>query len=324
MMASQVVALAAIFFGSNESAMAATCSYAETGGPLGTASSFDIRSTAQTGTGTFTATCGSGGISLLSTDSALKATLTSDNIFLLRNIDDSTKTIAYQARGSNGETYTSGFLVIDLLGLNILTALPNRKASVVLQLATVATMANNVPKGTYRDTLRLTWDYKLCDGLGLLFACVGTVYTGVAIRTITVELQVTNDCVINPGAINFGSAALPVGFGEAASQMTLVCTSGMEYTVGLSAGSNPNAGRRQMASGTNRLAYDIFFGSSSTPWGTNAGSRVPSSQATSGPAAGIANGVTGHVFPYRARIYTDQPAPPPGTYKDSVTVDVQF
>ncbi|GKT01864.1 spore coat U domain-containing protein [Acidovorax sp. SUPP3434] len=314
-----LLALAAL--GAGAPAFAAVCSYAETGASLGTASSFAVRDGSLTTPGSFSITCGSGLLSLLSTDSVLRATLTSDNGFLLRNISDSTKAIGYQAGNGSGLIYSSGLLVINATGANILTLLPNRKATVPVQ---IATLNANVPAGTYRDTLRLAWTYNLCDGAGLLATCLGTVYAGTATRTVTVELQVNNDCLITPGAINFGSAALPTGFGEAASQVAMVCTTGMVYTVGLGPGSNPSGGRRQMANGSNRLAYDIFFGAGTTPWGTTVGSRVSSSQATSGPAGGIANGTGSHVFPYRARVYPDQAAPVEGTYLDNVVVDVQF
>lgn len=313
------VCLAAL--GAGAPAAAAVCSYAETGASLGTVSSFAVRDGSVSTSGSFSITCGSGLLSVLSTDSLLRATLTSDNGFLLRNIADTTKTVGYQAGNGGGLTYSSGLLVINGSGANILTLLPNRKATVPLQ---IATLGANVPAGTYRDTLRVAWVYNLCDGLGLISTCLGTVYAGSATRTVTVELQVTNDCLITPGAINFGTAALPTGFGEAASQVALVCTTGMTYTVGLGPGSNPSGGRRQMANGANRLAYDIFFGSGTTPWGTAVGSRVASSQATAGPAGGIANGTGSHLFPYRARVYPDQPAPVPGIYLDNVVVDVQF
>lgn len=302
---------------------AALCSTAQTGASFGTASSFSVRPGGLVALGSFTATCGTGlMVSVLSTDT-FKATLNSDNGFVLRNTADSTKTVSYVAGNGSGTTYTQGGQVINAVGLSLLTLLVGRKATVPLRLTTLAA---NVPSGTYRDALRLTWAYNFCDFVGALNACLGTTYSGTETVTVNVELQVYNDCAITPGSISFGSAALLLNFTEAASQMALICTTGMTYSVGLSPGDNAAAGRRQMRdAGTGALlAYDIYFGGSSAPWGTVDGTRVMSTQAVSGPAAGKGDGTTAHIFPYRARVYTDQPTPGAGTYKDKVVINVQF
>ena len=72
---------------------------------------------------------------------------------------------------------------------------------------------------------------------------------------------------------------------------------------------------RQMASGANRLQYDIYGSGGGTVW-KQATNRVNS--------PGAADGQSTQPFPYTARIYTDQPTPPIGTYTDSVIVDVRY
>lgn len=304
-------------------AQAATCAMAETGASFGSVSSFSVRLGGLSTLGSFSATCGSGALlSVLSSD-RFKATLTSDNGLLLRNAADPAKTIAYVVDNGSAPPHTLPYVAINASGLSLLTVLLARKATVPVRLTT---QPANVPAGTYRDMLRLTWEYSFCDLVSVLTGCIGTVYAGTETRTVPVELQVYNDCAITPGSINFGSAALPIHFAEAASQMSLICTTGMTYSVGLGPGDNAVAGRRQMRieNTGNFLAYDIFFAGNTTPWGTAEGTRVMSSQAVSGPAAGMADGTTAHVFPYRARVYPDQTPPPAGTYKDKVVINVQF
>lgn len=304
-------------------AHAATCTMAEAGASFGSVSSFTVRPGGLVALGNFTATCGTGLMLAVLSNDTFKATLNSDNGFMLRHATDNTKTVSYVASNGSGTTYTQGGLVINAVGLNLLTLLPGRKATVPL---TLTTLAANVPSGTYRDTLRLTWTYNFCDAVAVLGGCIGTVFSGTETRTVPVELQVYNDCAITPGSINFGAAALPIDFAEATSQMSLICTTGMTYTVGLGPGDNAVAGRRQMRieNTSNLLAYDIYFAGNTTPWGTAEGTRVMSSQAVSGPSAGMADGTTAHVFPYRARVYPDQTPPPAGAYKDKVIINVQF
>lgn len=316
-------ALAAWGFGAPP-ARAAVCTPTETGASFGTASSFAVRPGGLVALGNFSTTCGSGlMVGVLSGDT-FKATLNSDNGFVLRNTVDASRTVAYVAGNGSGTTYTQGGLVINAVGLNLLSVLVGRKATVPLRLAT---QAANVPAGTYRDTLRLTWNYNFCDAVSALNACLGTVYAGTDVRTVPVELQVYNDCQITPGSIQFGPAALPANFSVATSQMALVCTADMTFSIGLSAGSNPGPlGRRQMRDAVSGglLAYDIYFDNTTTPWGSDPGTRVQSSQAVSGPTGGKADGTAAHVFPYRAKVYPDQTPPPAGDYKDTVIINVQF
>jgi spore coat protein U-like protein len=126
---------------------------------------------------------------------------------------------------------------------------------------------------------------------------------------------VTNDCSITAPDIQFGSAPLLAGFAARSQNIGLLCTKGLVYTVGLSPGANASGGRRRMASGANRLQYDIFK-PDATVWGATGAARAA--------GAGIADGLATQLMPYTARIYTDQPQPAAGTYTDSVVVDVGF
>lgn len=187
-------------------------------------------------------------------------------------------------------------------------------ASLPLYLQTVT--GSNVAAGTYVDTIVIAWQWELCRGVIILGNCVGGVDTGATQVTIPVTLTVTNDCTIVAPDVSFGTASTVSGFSAVSGALSLTCTKGMVYTVGLSPGNQAAAnGRRQMANGSSLLQYDLYAAGTGLIWG----------QATNRVAGnGAADGVSAKQFPYVARIYTDQPTPPPGTYTDSVIVDVRY
>ena len=77
-----------------------------------------------------------------------------------------------------------------------------------------------------------------------------------------------------------------------------------------------------MISGTNLLAYDIFVSAGTTRWGSVGAARRASGTADVNPGNGLGTG--SQIFNYNAKIYTDQPTPPGGTYLDNVILDVGF
>ncbi|MCA8089370.1 spore coat U domain-containing protein [Burkholderia anthina] len=187
-------------------------------------------------------------------------------------------------------------------------------SSAPLPLYLRTTIGSNVAAGTYTDMLTINWSWHVCSGIGVI-VCLGW-SNGSTIVTVPVTLTVSNDCMINAPNVSFGAAPTVASFAPVNGSLSLTCTKGMVYTVGLSPGNNAAAnGRRQMASGANRLQYDLYSAGGSTVWG-QATNRVSS--------PGAADGQSVQAFPYVARIYTDQPTPPVGTYTDSVIVDVRY
>jgi spore coat protein U-like protein len=100
-----------------------------------------------------------------------------------------------------------------------------------------------------------------------------------------------NDCVITAPPVNFGSAPLVSGFPAISQSISLLCSKNLSYTVGMGSGNAPQGGRRNMSSGSNRLAYDIFK-ADNTVWGDGTTARA------SGPAA--SDGVSVQTLPYTA------------------------
>lgn len=196
--------------------------------------------------------------------------------------------------------------------------------------------AANVSAGTYTATVGLRWHYATCGSLSALNICVGpwSVSPGVSapcflglctlntnslpgggsIVTLTISLTVTPDCRFTTPDIDFGSAPFADAFPPVNGQIGVNCTKGETYSVGLGPGAYHNGVRRQMASGANRLQYDVF----------RPGNLVWNHTDSRFPQAVAAPGNADQLFPFEARIHAGQPTPPVGTYNDSLILDVAF
>lgn len=279
---------------------------------FGTVTSFVVKSTQQRTSSTDAGISCNGGTLVLLTTNTIDGLITSANNGKLVN-GATGDGIAYTLYADSsfstqldpGTTYNWASSPILSISIGGMTPIP-------LYLQTVT--GSNVAAGIYSDTLTVQWRWNICD-VGLIVLCLGY-STGSGTSTIPVTLVVTNDCTITAPNVNFGSAASVAGFSPVTGSVSLMCTKGMSYTVGLSAGAQPAAnGRRQMASGSQYLQYDIYSGGTGTVWG-DATNRVSS--------AAAADGVSSQHFPFTASIYTDQATPPVGTYTDSVVVDVRY
>ena len=261
-------------------------------------------------------TCTAGGISLLG-EAYFKATITSSNSGMVGPTGD---VIAYTIYASNSiaKPITRGqafdFSSNGLLGATAPSMIP----------LYFTTAANNVAAGVYTETLNVRWDWSYCTGLGVLGICLGYDTGSNKISTLTVSMTVANDCTISAPSISFGSAPVVSAFSTVSQTVSVNCTKGSAYTVGLGDGTHPVSvgGRRQMMSGGNYLAYDIFQSAGTTRWGSVGAARRASTTAEVNPGTGLGSG--SQIFNYNARIYTDQATPPAGNYSDSVVLEVSF
>lgn len=294
---------------------AGACTFSESGGTLPDVSSFAVRTgPGITGSGSLQLTCSSVVLTLLGPAPSVTANITSPTTGLtLKNGSDS---IPYTITSGTGLPYTVGQLLISVNGAAAVGLLTNAGSRVPINIVT-GTSAN-VAAGTYTDTVTVRWSYaNICEGvLAVGGLCLGgTTSAANVMQTLIIRLTVTNDCAINAPPIQFGSKPMLNAFPVVNQNIGLLCTKGLVYTVGLSAGNNAAGGRRQMASGTNRLQYDIYK-PNGTVWGVTDAARAAS--------IGAADGINSQLMPYSASIHTDQPAPAAGTYTDSITVDVGF
>ena len=283
----------------------------------GTISSTLVRTVAQNTSSTSAGlTCTPGGIALFST-AYFKATITSAQSGMLGPTGD---VIAYSiSAGTNGTHPITRGTAFDFASNGLLgTTAPS-----IIPLY-FTTSINNVAAGIYTETLSVRWDWYYCTGLGALGVCLGSDSGVNKVSTLTVTMTVANDCTISAPVITFGNAPVISGFTPVSQTISVACTKGSAYTVGLSDGLHPVSvgGRRQMIFGTNFLAYDIFKSAGTTRWGSVGAARRASSTAEVNPGNGLGTG--SQIFNYNAKIYTDQTTPPAGAYTDSVVLDVGF
>ncbi|MGE8110514.1 MULTISPECIES: Csu type fimbrial protein [Pseudomonas] len=305
------------------SAWALCSSVATTPAAFGTINSTLVRTTIQSASSTNSGLqCTGSLLSLLSASDHFYATITSATSGLVGPTGD---VIAYTLYADNSTSYpiTRGVAfdfarngILDLLGLLNGTT----PKAVPLYMRTV--VGSNVAAGLYQETLTIAWSWNYCSGIGAGSICLGR-DIGSGSQTMTVSLTVSNDCQITTPNISFGSAPVVAGFGTVSQSVSLSCTKGSAYTVGLNDGENVSGGRRRMKSSAgNYLAYDIFKSAGSVRWGSLTTARRASSDADVNPGNGTGTG--SQVFNYNAKVYTDQATPPAASYIDNVILDVQF
>ncbi|WP_176507482.1 MULTISPECIES: Csu type fimbrial protein [Pseudomonas] len=305
------------------SAWALCSSVATTPAAFGTINSTLVRTTIQSASSTNSGLqCTGSLLSLLSASDHFYATITSSTSGLVGPTGD---VIAYTLYADNSTSYpiTRGVAfdfarngILDLLGLL------NGTTPKAVPLYMKTQVGSNVAAGLYQETLTIAWSWNYCSGIGAGSLCLGR-DIGSGTQTMTVNLTVSNDCQITTPSISFGSAPVVAGFGTVSQSVSLSCTKGSAYTVGLNDGENVSGGRRRMKSSAgNYLAYDIFKSAGTVRWGSLTTARRASSDADVNPGNGTGTG--SQLFNYNAKVYTDQATPPAASYIDNVILDVQF
>ncbi|GLO51247.1 hypothetical protein PPUN110474_26470 [Pseudomonas putida] len=289
---------------------------------FGSLNSTQVRGTVQTASSTNSGLqCNGSVINVLSSTDSFKIKITSTTSGLVGPTGDVIPYTLYAdastnypiTRGTPFEFRTTG--ILDLLGL-----LNGTPKNVPIYMRTQG--GSNVSAGLYQETLDVEWSWEYCDGIGVGGLCIGQ-DKGSGTKSLLVSMTVTNDCQITTPSINFASAPVVAGFGTVSQSLSVSCTKGSNYTVGLDDGQNVANGRRRMKSAANNyLAYDIFKSAGAVRWGSIGAARRASADADVNPGTGTGTG--SQVFNYNAKVYTDQATPPAATYTDSVILDVQF
>ncbi len=152
--------------------------------------------------------------------------------------------------------------------------------------------------------------------VGLLLAPAAQAAT--TTTTFPVTATVLKACVVSANPLSFGNydptATSPV---DASTTLSVLCTVGTSFTVGLNAGTGSGATvtTRRMTSGANTLDYALYQETGRTNnWGNTPGTDTP--LATTAPI--LASTLT---------VYGRLPASqnvPVGSYADTITVTVNY
>lgn len=155
-------------------------------------------------------------------------------------------------------------------------------------------------------------------GTAILALAPVSAMAATATDTMAVSATVQSACIVSVSPLAFG-AYNPTAAGntDATTTVSVTCTSGTSYTVGLSAGNGSGAtvANRKMTNGSNTLNYALYRDASRTAiWGNTPGTDTPASAVAGASAAALT------VY---GRISASQNVPA-GTYTDSITVTVNY
>lgn len=240
----------------------------------------------------------------------------------MKRTDDATVTDAIPVKlcGVNGCTsgeVTNGGTGYTWNGTFLLTLLGSKRYTLPIYLRTVT--GQSVSAGPYSGVLNLNLFYNIC-AVGTILTGCSQLQSGNVALNLTVTMTVTNDCTtITAPNIAFGSAPLAKSFPTISQSISVTCTKGYAYTIGINNGNNANGTVRQMANGTNRLSYDIFKGSSTSRWGSTGAERW-----ASGTSSAISTDGTLRTYNYTAQVFPNQTTPPGATYSDVLLIDLAF
>lgn len=150
----------------------------------------------------------------------------------------------------------------------------------------------------------------------LLALSVQYVLGATATTNFTVQMTITDDCTVTTtGALNFGSSAAINANVDGTTTISVQCTNGTGYTIGLNGGSTANnVSARKMTSGSATIDYSLYQDSArSILWGDTVGTNTV---AGTGSGAAVSHTVYGRV--------PAQTTPAAGLYTDTITVTVTY
>ncbi len=145
-----------------------------------------------------------------------------------------------------------------------------------------------------------------------------------ATGTFTVTLVVNKTCVVNTtGASNITLGPVNAG-GTTTTQsgtFTVNCAKTVPFYVGLAPSNANTAGLGVLTSGANTIAYQLYQNSGGTTiWG-NTATSTSAGNGESGTGGGMATGAVSFTAYANATGSTDVA---PGTYTDTVTINVNY
>ncbi|MCP4184438.1 MAG: spore coat U domain-containing protein [Hyphomicrobiales bacterium] len=174
---------------------------------------------------------------------------------------------------------------------------------------------SGTPPGSYSSSF--AGGHTLISYAYYLFGNCNTISQSGGVRVpFNVHANIVSACTVQASNLNFGSVGVLSSNVDATNTISVNCSTGTPYTIGLDGGLSgaTNPALRNMTSGTSSINYGIFQDSShSIPWGNSTGSNTISS---------VGNGTRQNYTAFgRVQI---QSTPPPGTYTDTIIVTMTY
>ncbi|MEE9684458.1 spore coat U domain-containing protein [Lelliottia amnigena] len=303
----------------------AACNVSTVNASFGSVTSFALSGAGEVETtGTLVVSCDAV-LNLLTNDSVTlnytSATVSANSRATMKRTDNAAITDVIPTRlcgltGCSGSTEVQIAKAYTWSGSTLLSLLGAKQYNIPLYFRTVA--GQNVTAGPYQVILTFSINYNVCS-VGILGLCTSP-QTGTATTSITLNMNVTNDCsAMTTPNVNFNSAPLVQNFPTISQAVSVTCTKGSVYTIGIDNGIHSLNGVRRMVSGNNVMSYDIYKGATSNRWGGSGTERWASSASSQVSADGLLR-----TYNYTAKVLTTQATPPAGTYNDTLIVDVMF
>jgi len=163
-----------------------------------------------------------------------------------------------------------------------------------------------------------------------MLACFSTApmaQGGTATSNLTVQITITAACTINAATLDFGASVagttLIASNVDAQTTVSVTCTNGSPYSIGMDNGANFSASRRMRQGATaNYLSYGLYTDTGRSNAWTTATSNIACAATNScflGTGSGSAQSVTIY-----GRVPSTGSAPPTGTYTDTVTMTITY
>lgn len=303
----------------------AACNVSTVNASFGNVTSFALSGAGEVETtGTLVVSCDAV-LNLLTNDSVTlnytSATVSANSRATMKRTDNAAITDVIPTRlcglsGCSGSTEVQIAKAYTWSGSTLLSLLGAKQYNIPLYFRTVP--GQNVSAGPYQVILTFSINYNVCS-VGLAGVCL-TPQTGTATTSITLNMNVTNDCsAMTTPNVNFNSAPLVQNFPTISQAVSVTCTKGSVYTIGINNGANSLNGVRRMASGNNFMSYDIYKGATNNRWGGSGTERWASAASSQVSTDGLLR-----TYNYTAKVLTNQATPPAGTYNDTLIVDVAF
>jgi len=155
----------------------------------------------------------------------------------------------------------------------------------------------------------------LASASAMAVMSVVAVDAAVVTTTFTAQIIIENDCdIVSAGNLDFGTEGVLAANVDTSAALSIQCTNGTAYNIGLDAGATGTIATRQMANGGATVDYQMFSDAGRTSnWGETIGTDTVSA---TGTGSAVIHTIYGRV--------PAQATPAANTYTDTVTVTVNF